>query len=466
MNCQHEQHELPASVSTFGLQNLSHNPSPDPTCLVPFFPAATFNPSIRCVRVEVGGQMVEESGPLACCHHFMDTAARRVLPGHLLRRCRVLSSVQLGDTCQMRVALTARTGEEAVFIWRLRWAAEDAAAATAAADAAAVVGSLRAATASSRSEYEGAQAGGCQQHQHQQQRQTQTTQPSTLQCSGDSSQQQRSAASPSSHLGPTADPIADSERGLDQPEAASSSAATTLYTATDSCTSSCSCNSSGSNSAGDLYGRNAKGGRRQASGSLPFELFSLKSPVGATTSGSGVYDSVGSGGGSYGQAADRRQPQQQLLQHGVTTWIVESIRRDDSHDEEEMPSPSPLGRGPHPRCSPEQLVKAQLAALRRGDLTGAASFNLWSRSTSGGWDLHLSAFKAMLRQPSYHVLLTSDGAELGPSALLSGRRMVQEVRLLSSKGGGSGGSGSSSVTYQLCMQASGCWLVEGIRTMQ
>lgn len=33
-------------------------------------------------------------------------AARRVLPGHLLRRARVLSSVQLGAVCLMRVALT------------------------------------------------------------------------------------------------------------------------------------------------------------------------------------------------------------------------------------------------------------------------------------------------------------------------------------------------------------------------
>lgn len=47
----------------------------------------------------------------------------------------------------------------------------------------------------------------------------------------------------------------------------------------------------------------------------------------------------------------------------------------------------------------------------------------------GGWDLHLSAFRSLLRHPSYHVLLTADEAELGSSALLSPRKMVQEVML-------------------------------------
>ncbi len=69
--------------------------------------------------VAVGGQEVLETGPLAPCARFMDAAARRVLPGHLLRRCRVLSSLALGDVCQQRVALTACTGEEVVLQWRL-----------------------------------------------------------------------------------------------------------------------------------------------------------------------------------------------------------------------------------------------------------------------------------------------------------------------------------------------------------
>lgn len=50
----------------------------------------------------------------------MDAAARRVLPGHLLRRCRVLSSIQLAGRCQQRVMLTACTGEELTTAWTLQ----------------------------------------------------------------------------------------------------------------------------------------------------------------------------------------------------------------------------------------------------------------------------------------------------------------------------------------------------------
>jgi hypothetical protein len=46
--------------------------------------------------VDLAGVPVHEQGPLARCAPFMDTAARRVLPGHLLRRARILSSLQLG----------------------------------------------------------------------------------------------------------------------------------------------------------------------------------------------------------------------------------------------------------------------------------------------------------------------------------------------------------------------------------
>jgi hypothetical protein len=53
--------------------------------------------------VLLAGVPVHEQGPLARCSPFMDAAARRVLPGHLLRRARVLSSLQVGGGGQ-RVA--------------------------------------------------------------------------------------------------------------------------------------------------------------------------------------------------------------------------------------------------------------------------------------------------------------------------------------------------------------------------
>lgn len=55
----------------------------------------------------------------------LDVGARRVLPGHLLRRSRVLSTLRLGGSFQQRVALTACTGEESVFEWTLHRAGGD-----------------------------------------------------------------------------------------------------------------------------------------------------------------------------------------------------------------------------------------------------------------------------------------------------------------------------------------------------
>ncbi|PRW60354.1 riboflavin kinase isoform B [Chlorella sorokiniana] len=65
---------------------------------------------------------LRESGPLAPLAGVLDVGARRVLPGHLLRRSQVLSTLRPSpDAFQQRVALTACTGETSVFDWRLRW---------------------------------------------------------------------------------------------------------------------------------------------------------------------------------------------------------------------------------------------------------------------------------------------------------------------------------------------------------
>ncbi|KAK9817156.1 hypothetical protein WJX72_010503 [[Myrmecia] bisecta] len=67
-----------------------------------------------------GHRTGQEQGPLAPLSSIFDVGARRVLPGHLLRRSQVLSSLQLGPgRYQQRIALTACTGEEAVFVWTL-----------------------------------------------------------------------------------------------------------------------------------------------------------------------------------------------------------------------------------------------------------------------------------------------------------------------------------------------------------
>jgi len=70
--------------------------------------------------VYVGSQAVTESGPLASCSGLMDVTARRVLPGHLLRRCQVLSAFRPSHLAyQTRTAVTGCTGEEGVLCWQL-----------------------------------------------------------------------------------------------------------------------------------------------------------------------------------------------------------------------------------------------------------------------------------------------------------------------------------------------------------
>lgn len=65
--------------------------------LQPYLPSGSIAP--QGTPVLLAGVPVHEQGPLARCSPFMDAAARRVLPGHLLRRARVLSSLQV---CQQR----------------------------------------------------------------------------------------------------------------------------------------------------------------------------------------------------------------------------------------------------------------------------------------------------------------------------------------------------------------------------
>lgn len=73
-------------------------------------------PHGRIRRVEV-----IEDDPLYALRGCLDAASRRVLPCHLLRRCRVMSSISLGQgTVQQRVFLVAATGEEANFHVLLR----------------------------------------------------------------------------------------------------------------------------------------------------------------------------------------------------------------------------------------------------------------------------------------------------------------------------------------------------------
>ncbi|GFR53199.1 hypothetical protein Agub_g15948, partial [Astrephomene gubernaculifera] len=112
-------------------------------------------------------------------------------------------------------------------------------------------------------------------------------------------------------------------------------------------------------------------------------------------------------------------------------------------------SPPPPLR-PHPRVSPELLLRALLAALRRGQLAGAARLQL--TASGGSWEWQLSASAALLNTPGCQGLMRAGGARLGPSALVDPQqsfvpgfepgsgaavpslRMLQEVTLLDALG--------------------------------
>ena len=70
--------------------------------------------------VVVAGRRIAETGPFATLHPVLDGGARRLLPGHLLRRARVTASLPLGPSAAVvRTSITGVTGEEGVLTWDL-----------------------------------------------------------------------------------------------------------------------------------------------------------------------------------------------------------------------------------------------------------------------------------------------------------------------------------------------------------
>jgi hypothetical protein len=162
------------------------------------------------------------------------------------------------------------------------------------------------------------------------------------------------------------------------------------------------------------------------------------------------------------QQHDSLQQQQQQAPAPHTCWQVLSVARDATDDEEHLPA------SPHPRASPELVVRAQLRALRQQELLAACGFNLMGRhASSSGWETHLQAWKRLLQEPAYQALCAHTGAELGASALPSQRQLLQEVVLSGADDGASSSRSSSSSRFlwRLGMQADGCWMVRSIEVL-
>lgn len=119
---QHQNQQRLTSASEFTRDALAllRHPAANPRAVAALLPPGALVPpgtSPLPSRL-VAGFSVVESGPLAGVRGeaVLDACARRVLPGHLLRRCRVLSSLAVGGGRHLqRVALVAHSGEEARF---------------------------------------------------------------------------------------------------------------------------------------------------------------------------------------------------------------------------------------------------------------------------------------------------------------------------------------------------------------
>ncbi|KAK9837687.1 hypothetical protein WJX74_003001 [Apatococcus lobatus] len=78
-------------------------------------------PHAEAPSIRIGNDFIREQGPLAYAAGVLDVGARRVLPGHLLRRSQVLSLLQIApDKYLERVSVTASSGEWAVLAWTLQ----------------------------------------------------------------------------------------------------------------------------------------------------------------------------------------------------------------------------------------------------------------------------------------------------------------------------------------------------------
>jgi len=145
-------------------------------------------------------------------------------------------------------------------------------------------------------------------------------------------------------------------------------------------------------------------------------------------------------------------------------WVIQQVTR-----EPEASDAASLPTTPHPKCSPEAVVRAQLAALKRGDFFEAACFNrkgvssATSRPSQRAPSLidQVAELQGLVGAAPYTMLIKHSDAVLGPAALLSQRKMVQEVSV---RGEGSR-AGWSRFVWELGLQGNLCWMTTAIRAV-
>ncbi len=131
------------------------------------------------------------------------------------------------------------------------------------------------------------------------------------------------------------------------------------------------------------------------------------------------------------------------------------------------PAPdAPAGRpeGPKPDLTPEQVVRAQLDALKhnddpREDAGIAAAFAFASpenRKTTGP----LERFAKMVKGPQYRTMIGHTSAEYGPMMVTADKLAAQSVKVV--------GAGGETVEYMFILSKdakTGCWMTDGVAVL-
>lgn len=124
-------------------------------------------------------------------------------------------------------------------------------------------------------------------------------------------------------------------------------------------------------------------------------------------------------------------------------------------------APAKRPDGPKPDLTPQQVVRAQLDALKhnddpREDAGIAAAFAFASpenRKLTGP----LERFTQMVKGPSYRTMIGHKSAEFGPMKVFDDKVAAQKVKVI--------GSAGESVEYLFILAKdakTGCWMTDGV----
>eukprot|EP00890_Picochlorum_soloecismus_P001026 jgi/Picsp_1/1924/NSC_05390-R1_hypothetical protein COCSUDRAFT_61816 [Coccomyxa subellipsoidea C-169] len=153
------------------------------------------------------------------------------------------------------------------------------------------------------------------------------------------------------------------------------------------------------------------------------------------------------------------------------TWAIQHVSREET---EKVAETGPLPQTPHPRVSPEAVLRAHLGALIRGDVMQACMFcaeEAYPSSPSGGEPgresrnqgyLHprrREIVRGFLDLPEYKSLASHTEVVFGEGLLVDQGHVVQEVVLNAASRGWQG------FLFHVQLKQNACWMITKIESM-